>query len=303
MHGDDNLECGGAPPLCGRDRAARQPFCDLTGINSTPIIPASRRSMRRANSSARTIAPPQSVFLTILLCSVGLIGCDNSCVVFVSNPGGGTVSGSINSCPLNQAKGSVRTSIASSFTAPADDATNRIEHIYVTIRGIDVNPSATAADESPDWQELAPQLVTQPVQIDLLAPSGDSRALDTLEHVAVPADAYRQIRLRLAPDQPDSSDSIPQQNLCGSVGSNCIVTSDERVRPVVLDSGLTQIHISSDYIAGGFFRVLPEARVALEIEFNPQSSLFIFADEAVRLVPVFSVNTRSAGESAVMAAQ
>ncbi|MFZ3381611.1 MAG: hypothetical protein WA193_18395, partial [Candidatus Acidiferrales bacterium] len=135
--------------------------------------------MRRANSSARTIAPPQSVFLTILLCSVGFIGCDNSCVVFVSNPGGsgGTLFGSINSCPLNQAKGSVRTSIASSFTAPADDATNRIEHIYVTIRGIDVNPSATAADESADWQELAPQLVTRPVQIDLLAPSGDSRAL------------------------------------------------------------------------------------------------------------------------------
>ena len=66
--------------------------------------------MRRANSSARTIAPPQSAFLAVLLCSVGLIGCDNSCVVFVSNPGGGggTISGSLNSCPLNQANGNVR---------------------------------------------------------------------------------------------------------------------------------------------------------------------------------------------------
>ena len=164
--------------------------------------------MRRASSSARTIAPPQSVLLTMLFFSVGLIGCDNSCAIFVSNPGGGggTISGSLNSCPLNPAQGSIQTRLTSSFTVPADDATNRINHIYLTIRGIEANPSASAADDSPDWQELAPQLVTQPVQLDLLAPSGDSHALDTLEYVAVPADAYRQIRLRLAPNQPDSSD-------------------------------------------------------------------------------------------------
>ncbi|MGA7916459.1 MAG: DUF4382 domain-containing protein, partial [Candidatus Acidiferrales bacterium] len=262
-------------------------------------------SMRRASSSARTITPSQSLFLAVLLCSVGVIGCDNSCVVFVSNPGGGggTISGNLNSCPLNQAKGGVRTTVASSFSVPTNDATNRVSHIYMTIRGIEANPSATAADDSPDWLELAPKLLAQPVQLDLLAPRGDSHALDTLEYVAVPADAYRQIRLRLAPDQPDSSDSIPQQNSCGSAGANCIVTSDEIVRPVVLDTGLTQIQISSDHIAGGFFRILPEARVTLQIEFKPQSSLFLFADAAVRLVPVFSVDTRSAGDAAVNTTQ
>jgi hypothetical protein len=76
------------------------------------------------------------------------------------------------------------------------------------------------------------------------------------------------------------------------------MTSDGGVRPLVLDSGLSQIQVSSEHITGGFFRILPETTVKLKLEFNPQSSLFINTDEAVRLVPVFTVESQTPGESA-----
>ncbi|MFZ0885314.1 MAG: DUF4382 domain-containing protein [Candidatus Acidiferrales bacterium] len=200
---------------------------------------------------------------------------------------------------MNQAKGSVRPRITTSFTAPTGITPTRIAHIYLTIQGIEANPSASAVDDSPDWQELAPQLAKQPTQIDLLAPSGDSTGFDSLEYAAVPADAYRQIRVSLSPNQTNSNenDTIPQQNLCGNVGSNCVVTSDERVRRLILDTASSQIQVSADHIAGGFFRILPNTAADLEVKFVPQSSLFISTDENVRVVPVFVVDSQNANVS------
>lgn len=253
--------------------------------------------MRRARGSRAAITPSQKVFFAILLLSLALIGCDNSCVVIISNPGGGTISGGIPNCSLNQAKGNVRPRLTSSFKPAAEGESARIQHIFVTLRGIEANPNATADEKSPDWQELAPELVTQPKQMDLLASGGNSDGLNTLEDAAIPADAYRQVRLRLSPNQPSTSDSMLQESSCGSLGFNCLVTSDGGVRPLVLDSGLSQIQVSSDHITGGFFRILPETNVNLRIEFNPQSSLLITTDEAVRFVPVFTVESETPGES------
>jgi Domain of unknown function (DUF4382) len=192
----------------------------------------------------------------------------------------------------------VRPRITTPFPVPAGNGPTRIAHLYVTIRGIEANPSAIAGGDSPDWQELAPKLVKQPAQVDLLAPTEDSLGFNTLEYAAVPADVYRQIRLRLSPNEPDASDSIPGENFCGSVGLNCLVTSDGSVQPLVLANELSQMQIPSDKIAGGFFRVLPEAAVNLEVEFNPQSSLFIPTGETVQLVPVLTVESQAAEQSA-----
>jgi hypothetical protein len=254
--------------------------------------------MRRARGSRAAITPSQRVFFAILFLAIGLVGCDNGCLVIISNPGGGTISGGTSNCSLNLGKGNVRSRLTSSFTPAADGESVRIQHIFVTIQGIEANPSATADEKSPDWQELAPKLVTRPMQTDLLASGDNSDGLDTLEGVAIPADAYRQVRLRLPPNQPSAGDSVLQESSCGSVGFNCLVTSDGAVRPLVLDSGLSQIQVSSDHITGGFFRILPETTVNLKVEFNPQSSLFINTDEAVRLVPVFTVESQKLSESA-----
>jgi Domain of unknown function (DUF4382) len=249
-----------------------------------------RCSLRHAKRTSRTY------FFTALLFCLSFVGCSNYCFVFVSNPGG-SISTSSPTCPLNNANGTVRLRVSVSPTSSDESAPPTIEHIFVTLRGIEALPSAIADDDSPGWQELAPKLATNPEQLDLLAYNIDSCEKNTFEDFAVPADAYRQIRLRLSPNQPATSESVPEENACGSVGFNCVVTSEGGIRPLALDTLSSQFRISSDGISNGFFRVLPDTAVNLEIQFNPQASQILAADEAVRLVPAFTVAPQAPCES------
>jgi hypothetical protein len=248
-------------------------------------------SFRQSKSTSRIC-----FFTTLLLC-LSFVGCSNYCFVFVSNPGG-SISTSTPSCQLNTATGAVSLRITASPTASTEAAPPTIQHIFVTLRGIEALPSAIPDDDSPDWRELAPKLATQPEQLDLLARSADSCETKTFGDVAIPADAYRQIRLRLSPNRPATDQPVPQENACGSAGFNCVVTSDGGIQPLALDHLSSQFQISSDQISGGFFRVLPDTAVNLEIEFNPQASRIFPADEAVRLVPAFTVAPQASCESA-----
>ena len=202
--------------------------------------------------------------------------------------------GQPNSFKHDPVTGNLRLRMASSFASTSGDAAPaRIQHIFLTLRGIEANPSANADEGSPDWQELAPKFATHLAQVDLLAPGGDSCEAETFEDVAVPADAYHQIRLRLAPNLPElPSESVLEENSCGTVGLNCMVTSDGRVRPLVLDSKASQIQILPDQIADGFFRILPDTSIDLKIEFNPQSSMFMPSEEGMRMVPSFTATAQ-----------
>src|SRR5882762_10950054 len=74
------------------------------------------------------------------------------------------------------------------------------DHVYVTIRSVQAHTSATASDSSSGWQELAPQLNSQPMQIDLFA-AGSNTCLLTMLGLSTPLPAgnYQQIRLLLVP--------------------------------------------------------------------------------------------------------
>ena len=250
-------------------------------------------SFRQLKRTSRTC------FFTTLLFCLSLLGCNNYCFVFVSNPGG-SISTSTPSCQLNTSTGTVRLRVTASPTASTEAAPPTIQHIFVTLRGIEALPSAIVDNDSPDWRELAPKLATQPEQFDLLAHGADSCEKNMFGDVAVAADAYRQIRLRLSPNQPATGQPVPEDNACGSMGFNCVVTSEGRIRPLGLDPVSSQFQISSDHISGGFFRVLPETALNLEILFNPQSTLIFSADDPVRLVPVFTIEPQSPCESAAL---
>jgi hypothetical protein len=259
--------------------------------------------MGGARSFLRCIPAIEKLLFTISFFAFALIGCGDSCVIFVSNPGGGggTLSGGTPTCSFSPMNGKIRLRFSSSVAAPKSGGQAEIQHIFVTIRGIEATANAFADDESPDWKELTPNLAAQKVQLDLLAQSGESCGGNSFESAAIPADTYRQIRLSLSPNQPAESDSAPQENSCGSAGVNCIETSDGEIRPLVLNSKFFQIQVSSDHIRGGFFQILPETPANLRIEFNSQSSLFITTGEGVRMIPVFIVDTQTACESAANA--
>jgi len=136
-------------------------------------------------------------------------------------------------------------------------------------------------------------------------PTGDSRFAglpgDASVPTTVPADEYRQLRLRLLPQHLSPDDLLPESNACGNVGWNCVVFADRSVRPLqfappeLASSGLAaaaEFRISPVRGANIVFRVLPGELIHLSIELDTASSIFFPSNAAVRLVPAFTVVSR-----------
>lgn len=97
-------------------------------------------------------------FPAALLFAVWLTGCNNTCFTFTSNPPTGTINIKAGdpspTCTLTKANGAVRVEAHTDPECTSCLGFSRIQHIFVSIRSIAVHPSATADDDSPDWQEL-----------------------------------------------------------------------------------------------------------------------------------------------------
>lgn len=308
--------------------------------------------MQRAGAIEATANVRRQVFSLVLLLCLAVSGCGNYCFSGSLN---GTASGitvSNSSCPLTKATGAVivqmgvtsapPTAFAAFPPPPASPSPSpgalpreslgalsralpsafpyNVQHIFVTLRSIEAHPDMVADEDSPAWQELAPDLSAHPVQLDLLAPltmTGDSRSLASpagaIAPATISADEYRQLRLRLMPRNPSPDSPIPESNACGNVGWNCIVFADRSaqplefapsesagasVRPVgfvpapMRSSGFDaapEFRIPLEPGTGNVFRVLPGEVIQLSIEFDPASSVYFASNAAVRLVPVFRV--------------
>ncbi|HEV3481826.1 MAG TPA: DUF4382 domain-containing protein [Candidatus Acidoferrales bacterium] len=185
--------------------------------------------------------------------------------------------------------GNVRLSLNSSLAPDAASEPPSGQHIFVSLRGVEALAVPLAGEDSPEWQEMAPELATRPVQIDLLARAGDSCGTSSLGDATIPQGLYNQVRLRLVPNQPKRNEPVPDENACGPTGFNCVVAEDDMVRPIVWGETL-ELRVPAERIEGGFFRVLPGADIHLAIEFDPRSSMAVPAGDAVRLFPTFSVS-------------
>jgi hypothetical protein len=246
----------------------------------------------------------RSVFLAVLPLCLANSGC-NSCYAGFWNGNQSGIAFSNTSCPLTKATGAVSfqmkeavapTSPSSAFPSPLASPLDT-RHIFVTLRGVEVHTSMTADTDSPGWEELAPDLAAHPIQVDLLALNVDSRLLDlsTSANVptTVPADEYRQLRLRLVPLNPTADDILPESNACGSVGWNCIVFANHSVQSLEFDGAVQEFRITPGIGTESVFRVLPNEVIHLSIEFDPASSFFLTSNTGVRLDPVFRVASRT----------
>jgi hypothetical protein len=167
-----------------------------------------------------------------------------------------------------------------------------VKHIFISVPSIDAHPSTIASDHSPDWQELAPQLARQPVQVDLMA-RFDPCAAGLLDESVVPAGVYSQMRLRLVANRPATGEAVPEVNACGSVGFNCIIRADGSIHRIALDGASPTLRIASEQIDAGSLLVLPDAGNAITIEFHTNLSLARPAGEPVQLLLVFTTARRA----------
>lgn len=173
------------------------------------------------------------------------------------------------------------------------------DHVYVTIRSVQAHTSATAADGDPGWQELAPQLNAQPVQIDLFSAGANACLLSTLgSNSALPAGTYQQIRLLLVPNSGGSV--VPATNACGNQGYNCVVLHDGSVHELQLSSQAnTGLKIPPGQILGGPITVAPGQDVDLNIDFNACASILQEGNGDYRLKPVLTAGQVSANRTGI----
>ena len=271
--------------------------------------------MERTGAMEAAASVLRKVLPAVLLLCLAVSGCGTTCVSGFWNGSASGITVSNSSCPLIKATGAVIVQIGAASVPPTATASflpppappSNVQHIFVTLRGIEVHPDIMADEDSPAWQELAPNLPANPVQLDLLAPlaplalTGNSRLLDApagaIVPATIPADEYRQLRLRFLPRNSSPDEPVPESNACGDVGWNCIVFADRSSRPLEFAEAASVRPLGFDPAReflilleqGSVFRVLPGEVIQLSIDFDAASSVFLSSDAAVRLVPVFRV--------------
>ena len=146
--------------------------------------------------------------------------------------------GGLTSGMQSSGMGTIHLSLTDPPTCQAPNG--NFQHVFVTIRSVQANINATADDTSSGWQELAPQLNSQPMQIDLFSTASTSCLLTTLgSNTALPAGTYQQIRLLLVPNSGGTGPT-PTTNNCDSQGFNCVVLADNTIHELDLRSCQTQ---------------------------------------------------------------
>jgi hypothetical protein len=231
----------------------------------------------------------------IVLVAAIAVGCGGN-VTFMQNQGIGTLGVSISDPPSCMAGATGAAAVASGGTAaPSGTFTS----VFVTIRSIQAHINATADPSSSGWQELAPQLVSAPVQVDLLhLPVNGQCLLEQLGSASLPAGDYQQIRLILlanaAPSGPaPSTDSNACFKQLGGDIFNCVVDSSGTHTLNLSSEANTGLKIPPGQIMGGPIHVAAGQSVDLNIDFNTCASIIREGNGDFRLKPVLTAGVVS----------
>ena len=102
----------------------------------------------------------------MFLC-LALSGCGDTCFVVTGIFPNAASTTNPPTCNLGTGNGTITVGINTAIASPALPMSPNLGHVFITLGGIDANPNADATEDSPDWQELAPHLASEPIQIDL----------------------------------------------------------------------------------------------------------------------------------------
>jgi len=240
------------------------------------------------------------VSMIVLVVAIG-VGCGGN-VTFMQNQGMGTLGVTISDPPSCMAATTGAAAVASGGTAaPGGTFTS----VFVTIRSIQAHISATADPSSSGWQELAPQLVAAPVQVDLLhLPTNGQCLLEQLGSASLPAGDYQQIRLILlanaAPSGPaPSTDSNACFKQLGGDVFNCVVDTGGTHTLNLSSEANTGLKIPPGQIMGGPIHVAAGQSVDLNIDFNTCASIIRESNGDFRLKPVLTAGVVSANMTGI----
>jgi hypothetical protein len=218
---------------------------------------------------------------------IALAGCGNSCFVGFFNNGNGHVAVAAGSpppaCSFSTARGALRVVALKAPVCELCAATARADHVFVTLRGIQLDPDNMGEPHAADWLEIAPQLANEPRQIDLI---GDTMPEILVESANVPAGGYREVRLQFLSDSAASGDKVPAENSCGEMRWNCVVMANGHAEPLHLAGGVPELLVAIQGPNGDSFTMLPDARMDLRLSLEPHQGAYFSSNEGWRLQTV-----------------
>ncbi len=167
---------------------------------------------------------PLSVFLFIA-------GCNSStCFVGIINPPNNSFK--VNTGNLPSVCSGLQMPAAMIITAQLApvctgcSATRQVSGVELSVSGVELHSGAVVDENSPDWQEIAPNLSLEPLQLKLQQhPASGTLALPAAIMGQIPAGTYYQLRLRLADPTSLQAMQLPAKNSCGAAGANCLFTA------------------------------------------------------------------------------
>jgi hypothetical protein len=202
--------------------------------------------------------------------------------------------------PMTNSMGTINVSL--SDPPSCSGTSGGYTHVFITLRSVQAHISAAADSNTPGWQELAPQLATQPMQIDLFSAAQTNCVLAQLGSAELPAGNYQQIRLVLLSNTPSAGSAVPTNNACAGNGFNCVVLNDGTgtIHELALSSqDQTGLKIPPGQILGGPIQVSAGQSVDLNIDFNACASIIRQGNGQYRLKPTLTAGQVSPNNSGI----
>jgi hypothetical protein len=237
--------------------------------------------------SVRTRAFPWHTAILVLMPLV-LAGCYGStCFVGVINPPNNSLTINTGNTPYSCVVPKVQSAVEIvAQLAPACDgcsSSRQVSRVHLLLTGIQLHPGAVADENSPDWEELAPNLAQEPLRIELKEnTAAESLISSTRVSGWVPAGTYYQVRLRLA--DPSSTTNLPlfEKDPCGSLGGSCVIGADGASYPLHTLDGSVYLRIA----VTSPLEVHADRTNVLHLELNPEWLFQNSSTGAVEVAPL-----------------
>ena len=228
-----------------------------------------------------------TLFLLCFVLSVIATGCGNNCFGGFFNPYNNTpgvpTSNLTFTCSQLRPTTAVKT-VAHLVQACADCFDSRqITHLHLLLSGIELHPSAVADENSPEWQELAPDWARHPQWVDLVEDAAAKDAvLSPIVTGQIPAGTYYLLRLHLAQQLPQHVEKMDTENPCSSTDAGCVVTADGGLHSLQMFDGHPYLRVE----ATSPIELRSDQPNLLRIELRPEWGLQVSSTGVLDVLPL-----------------
>lgn len=214
-----------------------------------------------------------------LICAVLLVipvGCGNTCFAGFFNPNNNSNSSTVfvggvpPSCSLPRPTIAVKAAAHLVHACTGCSASRQVTHLHLLLSGLELHPAAVADEDSPEWQELAPDWALHPQWVDFVEdPASNDPALSSIVTSQIPAGTYYQLRLHLAQPSSQHVEQLHAESHCSSVEASCVVTADGSFHSVQTLEGHPYLRVEATFPID----LRGDQPNLLRIEFRPEWAL------------------------------